>query len=242
MQVFALKNSDLVHVNDAIPATDYTCPACGVPIYIRSRGLSQSYFCHLEFSYCPLASKSPEHFATQLALESLIGKDQINLEMQFPLIGRIADVAWVEKGLIFEVQRSPITLKEVKAREHDYMSSGFTLVWILHEFSFNKRRISAAEEYIRMGPSAYTNIDARGKGFFYDQQERGRKRWQISRGQRSYIQLQLPEWDGSSLYFSGDRKHISMQNRYELLQKGLLKPTLLDRLVKLAHDYDARLY
>ncbi len=100
------------------------------------------------------------------------------LEHPFPPIGRIADFVYFPKKLIFEVQCSPIDLYEVRKRNEDYASLGFTVIWILHDRIFNKGILPPAEFYLRQNLAYYTSINQFGQGFFYDQLDffRGLKR------------------------------------------------------------------
>ncbi|MBF5059451.1 hypothetical protein NEPTK9_000965 [Candidatus Neptunochlamydia vexilliferae] len=91
------------------------------------------------------------------------------LEHPFPSIGRIADLVYFPKKLIFEVQCSPINLYEVRKRNEDYASLGFTVIWILHDRIFNKEILPPAEFYLRQKLAYYTSMNQFGQGFFYDQ-------------------------------------------------------------------------
>lgn len=90
-------------------------------------------------------------------------------EYRFPSIRRVADVALLSKKIIFEVQCSPISLKDVQNRNRDYASIGFTVVWILHDRIYNKKNASLAELYLRQNLSYYSSITPTGHGFIYDQ-------------------------------------------------------------------------
>ena len=90
---------------------------------------------------------SSSHLAIQKVLsKSLPGS---RLEHRFPSIGRVADVVYFPKKIIFEVQCSPISLKEVQKRNRDYLSLGFTVIWILHDRHYNKKTLSLAERACR---------------------------------------------------------------------------------------------
>ena len=62
-------------------------------------------------------------------------------------------------------------MEEVQARNRDYLSVGYEVIWILHEKRFNKQNLSAAELFLRSHPCYFTNIDKKGKGEIYDQFE-----------------------------------------------------------------------
>ena len=57
--------------------------------------------------------KKGEHRFIQEKLQALLPPGEAQIEYSFPLIGRIADIAWIQKKVIIEVQCSPISLEEV---------------------------------------------------------------------------------------------------------------------------------
>jgi competence protein CoiA len=131
----------------------------------------RSHFFHLNPSpNCRQNGKSLIHLQTQWHLQKMIPGSF--LEKSFDAIQRIADVAWLEKSLIFEIQCSPISAEEVIARNRDYAREGFQVVWILHDRQFNKQRMSAAEWALLKHPHYFTNMNAEGKGWLYDQWSR----------------------------------------------------------------------
>ena len=91
--------------------------------------------------------KSVAHSKIQLHLKSLI--PEALLEKSFPSIGRIADVVWEEKKIVFEIQCSPISKEEVESRCLDYEGLGYTPVWILYSKRFNRKKLSDAEKFLR---------------------------------------------------------------------------------------------
>jgi hypothetical protein len=135
-------------------------------------------------------------------------KNQIaSLELEKNIGTRRADAAWEDKKIVFEIQLSSISLKEVQARCADYSSQGYQVVWILHEGVFNGRKMSPAEKYLRaFCPAYYTNGDT-----IYDQIEVVEGRGRLFRGKLLPIEVALPytpfiqvpgrAW---SLHFVGD--------------------------------------
>ncbi|MEM8728221.1 MAG: competence protein CoiA family protein, partial [Chlamydiota bacterium] len=83
--------------------------------------------------------KTP-HQAVQRAIGTAL--PQVILEKSFPEIHRIADVVYPPKKIIYEIQYSPITLKEVQQRNRDYATLGYTVIWILHDRHFNRKILS----------------------------------------------------------------------------------------------------
>lgn len=105
-----------------------------------------------------------EHLQVQYYLEELLGEAQCRLEHPFPSINRIADVVWLPKRIIFEVQCSGITAQEVRQRNCDYKSEGYQVVWLLHNRQFNRQRVSAAEMELRNQPHYFTDMSAGERG------------------------------------------------------------------------------
>ena len=95
-------------------------------------------------------------------------KKQIpDLQLEKKIDNRRADAVWEEQKIVFELQLSPISQEEVLARGCDYTSSGYQVVWILHDAEFNQRRLSPAEQFLRVSyPTYFTNGST-----FYDQIE-----------------------------------------------------------------------
>ncbi|MCB1081730.1 MAG: hypothetical protein KDK63_01140 [Chlamydiia bacterium] len=111
--------------------------------------------------------RKTSHEAIQKFLkEKLPGAE---LEKNFTEIGRIADIVYFPKKIIYEIQCSSIDLEEVLQRNKDYASIGFHVLWILHDRHFNKKFTSPAELYLRKRGAYYTSLTKEGHGFFYDQ-------------------------------------------------------------------------
>lgn len=169
MQLFASdKNNAVISAGQALRREDYFCLECKKAVRLRGGTHKQLHFYHRTLSRaCRQSGKSLLHLSIQLYLQRLLSKELCRIEHPFPQIGRIADVAWPEEKLIFEIQCSPISITEVENRNRDYGSLGYQVVWILHDKRFNKRRLSPAEN--SSNPHYYTNIDYQGKGMIYDQ-------------------------------------------------------------------------
>lgn len=178
-------NGTSVPAWEAEKGMDYFCLECGDPVRLRSGLYRQSHFYHIQpRQNCRQSGKSITHLQVQLALLRLLPHSA--LEVPFPTVRRIADVVWEEKKLIFEVQCSPIDGEEVLARNRDYASLGFQVVWILHDQCFNKRHLTAAEYALGPHPHYFTNFTAEGEGIFYDQLS------QEKRGARKTLVSHLP--------------------------------------------------
>lgn len=173
MQLYALNQSnEPVFARQAHKQVDYRCIECGSVVRMRDGIYRQPHFYHpASESVCRLNHKSLTHIQLQLYIARMLPSGEACLEERFPAIGRIADVAWHQEKLIFEVQCSPIGAKEVAERNASYQSQGYQVVWILHERSFNQWRLTAAELFLCTHPHYYSNMGADGVGTIYDQWE-----------------------------------------------------------------------
>ncbi|MCB1212789.1 MAG: hypothetical protein KDK40_00670 [Chlamydiia bacterium] len=174
MARFALdKQRRVIFAENAHRSLEYICIECETNVRLRSGPLRRPHFFHVDESrLCRHNGKTPEHIAVQHHLQRLIDEDHIALEEPFPEISRIADVCWRDERLIFEVQCSPIAIEELNARNRDYESLGFDVVWIFHEKRYSPKSFRAFEEAIYGRSHYFTNIDARGIGEIYDRYPR----------------------------------------------------------------------
>lgn len=170
MQLYALDvDGALIFAEVAEKQRDYYCRECRGVIRLRS-GFYRRHFYHLQPTHsCVSSGKSMAHLQAQYYLLRQLPPDEGQMECQFPSIGRIADVAWLPRKIIFEIQCSPISADEVRQRNEDYASEGFQVIWILHDTRFNQKRLCAAEDILKMHTHYFTNIDDEGGGGLYDQ-------------------------------------------------------------------------
>jgi competence protein CoiA len=183
MQLYALDQASPVIATQADKKKTYQCPECSSPLKMREGPLRQPHFYHLKTSStCRQHQKSEEHIRVQLHLLQLIGPQEAQMEAPFPSINRIADIAWHEKKMIFEIQCSPISLQEAKERCLDYEKMGYNLFWILHDKRFNKKKLTAAEHFLRSRGGYFTNINKIGIGIFYDQLDLVKNHRRLAKG------------------------------------------------------------
>ncbi|MBY0529961.1 MAG: hypothetical protein K2P51_07195 [Rhabdochlamydiaceae bacterium] len=195
MQFFAWdKAQHPVSARHALKQKNYLCPECALPVRVRSGPHRQPHFFHLERrSICRQNQKSQEHLQTQCYLMTLLPEGQCCMERPFPSVQRIADITWESERIVFEVQCSPLSLQEAEQRCADYRAAGFEIVWILHEKTFNRKRMSAAESWLRKNPCYFTNISKEGKGRIYDQYDIDRGAIRSFKGPPLEVNLSLPK-------------------------------------------------
>lgn len=171
MQLYALdQNLNVIHAKNAKKHCDYRCLECKSFVRLRGGIHRQNHFYHIfQTSSCKQSGKSMEHLQVQLFLQKELECADLQLEKRFNEIGRIADAVWLSKKIVFEVQCSPIPLDEVRSRNLDYQKLGYFVIWILHEKNFNQKNVSAAEDFLQPSHHYFTNMDANGLGFIYDQ-------------------------------------------------------------------------
>ncbi len=171
MQLFAFDvQNRLIPAFKAYKGKNYFCPECNGIIRPRAgRHRHPHYFHYKPAIGCRLNGKGMIHLQLQFFLQRLLPPGDCELEMHFGEIGRIADVVWISKRLIFEIQCSPLSAAEIKSRNEEYASQGYQVVWILHDNQYNKYRLSGAEIFLKKHPYYFTNMDKDGRGIVYDQ-------------------------------------------------------------------------
>ncbi|MCB1135217.1 MAG: hypothetical protein KDK78_03010 [Chlamydiia bacterium] len=171
MQLFAFdQQRKPIAAERALHGRNYFCAECGAHVRVRGGMHVRKHFFHQRSGLqCRSAAKSLSHIQTQFFIQRSIGHDQVQLERFFPEIRRIADVCWENEKIIFEVQCSAISAPEVLARNKDYASLGYQVIWVPHDSTFNGGRLSEAEQVMRRGPHYFTNINPHGEGGLYDQ-------------------------------------------------------------------------
>lgn len=163
-----LKERSRITVFEAERGREYFCIECQGEVRLRTGSRCRAHFYHLSSSDCSLRGKGAEHIAVQKVLQHTLGLNYTEAEYPFPSIGRIADVAYFPQKLIFEVQCSPISVREVEARIADYNSLGWQVIWILHLSRFGGVRGRKIKNFLRSHPHYFTNLDSKERGGFFD--------------------------------------------------------------------------
>ncbi len=171
MQNYAFcSKGELTLATAASRGKDYSCPECRGVVRLRNGCLRSPHFYHLmPFSSCEPKGKSLTHLLIQLHIRDLLAPEEVWLEKSFPTHGRIADVVWPRKKLIFEVQCSPISPLELLKRNRDYQKLGYHVIWIFHDTYFNRSRLTAAEAALKRQLYLFTNFNEEGQGMIYTQ-------------------------------------------------------------------------
>lgn len=171
MQLHALnKDNRLIHVKKADRQEDFKCIECGDSVKLRGGIQRQLHFYHVNTNrHCRQNGKSLEHLQVQNYITDHFLEGECFLEHKFPEINRIADVALIKEKIVFEIQCSPISSKEVSERNKDYKTLGWEVVWILHDCTFNQFKMTSAETFLLNQTHYFTNINKKGEGFIYDQ-------------------------------------------------------------------------
>lgn len=261
MHYFGLDQNTPVSAADAKKHKDYSCPECGALIRARSGPHRQPHFFHVQTNpSCSQHKKSPEHLHAQLNLFHLLPKGESSMERPFPAIGRIADLCWESQRIVFEIQCSPIFQEEAECRNRDYRSQGFEIVWILHDKRFNRRKLSAAELFLRSSTCYFTNVSSTGAGIIYDQFDSCTKAIRRIKGPKLTVSLNQPraliadeyppllkeKFHNWNLSFKGDcldrwardpDRYTSLQRIESLLQKMQINKPRLEVFKTLKRTY-----
>lgn len=171
MQLHAIDlKGQVISAGRAVRQTNYACLECGEILRLRAGPYRQPHFYHIEPNpICRQHQKGAIHLQLQTYFFNQLPRGDCLLELSFPSIGRIADVAWLSRKIVFEIQYSAISAGEVLARNEDYRKIDWSVVWILHDERYNQIRTSAAETALRQSPHYFSNMDSQGRGIIYDQ-------------------------------------------------------------------------
>ncbi len=164
MQLYALGESGAIFASDAKKKKNYQCAECGRDVRVRRGAFRKPHFFHIgKSSHCREANKSLLHLELQKHLLSSLGEGA-GMEVPFPSIGRIADVFWPSKKIVFEIQCSPMSEEEAKARSRDYASLGLQVVWLLRDRIFRKNK-----HFLRQQGAYFFRQEKGGRFFLYDE-------------------------------------------------------------------------
>jgi competence protein CoiA len=185
MHLYALYNTVLISAACAQKRINYICPECLNIVRCRSGNKKQPHFYHIyKNRFCRQSGKSKGHLQTQLRLQAMI--PTIHLEKKIG--SRIADALWDEEKIVFEIQYSPLSLEEAKNRCKEYEKNGYTVVWILHDKQFNKKKTSPSEYFLRKEKIAFfTNGH-----LLYDQIEICTEKIRVFKGKPRPINITKP--------------------------------------------------
>lgn len=189
MAFYAVDQDDMIHASDATPDKVYHCLDCFRPVKKRKGKWKFAHFYHLKSSpSCRLYSKSEDHLVAQMELQKMFPPGDIQLEKPFSQINRIADAFLEKEKIVFEIQCSPITEKEVEMRIRDYGTLGYKVIWLLDDKRYNKRMCRPAEIYLRERLTYYISIKQLK---IYDQFEIFSEGKRIKKGQPFFIDLRF---------------------------------------------------
>ena len=199
MQRFAFSlNGERVFADDAIPQVDYFCPECREKLRVKQGDIKIPHFFHFEGTKeCRWKTRFQTHSIIQEEFVQKLGAENCTLECFFPGIARIADIAYYPKKVVFEIQVSPISRKELEERTCDYWKAGWHIIWILHINQFGSKKASGAEELAEGVPHYFTDIGS-NRGALWDEASfvsRGRRRF-FSPLSRKFLDIVTPTIHG----------------------------------------------
>lgn len=229
MVLYALTtDKSLVFAKNATTKEPYYCIECASQMRLRRCISRQEHFYHVrERKNCRHRGKGLRHQHIQAYL--LRENPKLQLEKAFPSIKRIADLAWQEKLIVFEIQCSPISLDELSKRNLDYKSLGYDCVWILDEARFNQNRLQAAEKGLESHSHYYAKIeDNFGKVHIYDQFEIFFKGFRRARSRPLFVDLSKPFENKRSPHIQ--QKAASMLANKRKLWKLSFRGDLMEKL------------
>ena len=170
MQRYAFSQEGVrVFAEEALSQVDYFCPECLGKLRVRRGDIKIAHFFHFEGTKeCRWRTRFQTHTTIQEELVRRLGPDGCAVECFFPEISRIADIAFHPQNVVFEIQVSPISEKELGERTLDYWKIGWHVIWILHIEQFGSKRASSGEEILQSIPHYLTDIGSE-RGSLWDE-------------------------------------------------------------------------
>lgn len=218
----------LIFAKNAPEKGRYYCIECSCEMRLR-KGLSrQRHFYHLqERKNCRQSGKSLRHQHIQASLCAEI--PELKMERPFAEIQRIADLAWESRRIVFEIQCSKISEKEVLQRNLDYQKIGYHCIWIFDEHRFNRKRLSAAEKGLERFAHYYAKIPPGfTKARIYDQFEIFTKGFRKFRSKALFLDFSVAPQELNKAPSNNPRFKTLAKQRKQW--KFLFKGDLLERL------------
>ena len=120
------KNGKSILIDDAIIGEEYFCPVCGKPLIIKAKNSDiATHFAHK--SKC-LDDWSHDMSEWHKAWQEKFPEQYREIVLENNGIKHRADV--LINNTVIEFQHSPITNKEILARNEFYLSCGYRVVWV----------------------------------------------------------------------------------------------------------------
>jgi competence protein CoiA len=248
MALYAVDDDDLIYAGYAETGKIYWCMDCFAPVKRRAGKRAFPHFYHLKASpNCRLYSKTQDHLLAQVQLQKSFPPNVLQMEKPFIQINRVADLLWEKEKIVFEIQCSPITEKEVEKRMFDYHSIGYDVIWLLDDKRYNKRLLRPAEKSLRKQACYYISIK---QGLFsevYDQFEVFAEDVRVKKSKQMTLDLQKVrnkpkvQFDEklfpkqvlqleSKKYVYGDRVDKALQSHFLTMQNWLSLETQLGKV------------
>lgn len=169
MQRFALsEKGERVSAEEAVSQVNYVCPECLSLVRLKRGEIKVAHFFHLEEGRaCRWKTRCQVHTSIQENIAQRLGN--CTVECFFPEISRIADIAYHPSKVVFEIQVSPISAQEVRARTEDYLRIGWHVIWLLHAEQFGRKKACEAEKALQGIPHYFTSFFDKEKLCVWDE-------------------------------------------------------------------------
>lgn len=181
------------------------------------------------------------HLEVQKHILSLLPLGEAFLE--YKMANHIADVVWLKQSIVFEIQCSNLSIETAQNRIKDYNALGFSVVWILHQKTFNHKRVKPLERFLHTECCYFTDITKTGLGKIYTQFEFIKGRIRIFRSSPFTVNIAAPCYKNQRLHFQGDllfrQQEVNVYKNFYKPKKNLLIHLYdkgLNYLVKLASN------
>ena len=131
--------TERVAASTAQRGAHYQCPNCSGIMILRKGRIVKAHFSHKPPFDCSLGKgETVAHMNAKLVIENALLKRELEVKLEFvvntPRGDRRADVmTWsphTERGIVFELQHTEISLDEIEDRAWSYASAGIAQIWI----------------------------------------------------------------------------------------------------------------
>ena len=123
---------------------NYFCPACEASVIIKNGQLNRPHFSHYKTSDCFSSSEgeTEEHLTLKEMLVKWCVKEGITFEVEpyLPKLKQRPDL--LIENIAIEIQCSPLSFKKLLERTQNYLTNGYTPIWILGKKLAPKKKMT----------------------------------------------------------------------------------------------------
>lgn len=112
----------------------FFCPECKREVGLRKGKIKIHHFYHIKKFDCLVSPESQIHLEIKFKLYKYLKTIYNKVELEYRIGDRISDVFYINmknKKVVYEVQKSKLSLDEVKKRTESYKNQNIYVIWLL---------------------------------------------------------------------------------------------------------------